>query len=64
MELGLARDQLGLAVLDAVELGECVLGNRVAFRGLALEVLHARGQLAGPGGKLELLLVQLPGSSD
>jgi len=52
MELGLARNQLGLAVLDAVELGECVLGNRVAVRGLALEVLHARRQLAGPGGAL------------
>ena len=50
VELGLAGDQLGLAHFDAVELGERVLCDLIAFRGLTLELFHAGSELACPSG--------------
>jgi len=50
MELCFAGDQLGLARFDAVELGERVLRDRMAFRGLTLEVLHASSEVVCPSG--------------
>jgi hypothetical protein len=63
VELGLASDQLGLALLDAVELGKGVPRDRFALGDLMLEILHTRGELARLSRELELALVQLPASS-
>src|SRR5438874_1770704 len=64
MELGFAGDQLGLTLLDAVELGQRILGHGVALACLALELLHARTEVARPRRQLELPLVQLSCARD
>ena len=59
VELGLARDQLGLALVDVRQARQGVVCDCVPFLGLPLELLHARGELARPGRELELALVEL-----
>ena len=60
VELGLAGDQLRLALVDVREPRKRVARRRVTLLRLALELLDARAQLRRAGRELQLALVELP----